>query len=77
MRTHRLTTFAQAWIRPSGFGLLELLLALGVITVMAAAVWWVFGPTSVAAQVKETQLDFTKRPPPLNGRWAFWGAIRG
>ncbi len=41
-----------------GFTLLEVLLGLGVSSAIATAAWVVFGPTSVAADVKATQLDF-------------------
>lgn len=41
-----------------GFTLVEVLLGLGVSSAIAGAAWLVFGPTSVAADVKATQLDF-------------------
>lgn len=41
-----------------GFTLLEVLLGLGVSSAIATAAWVVFGPTSVAADVQQTQMDF-------------------
>ncbi|EKT4106642.1 hypothetical protein QEG46_002639 [Stenotrophomonas maltophilia] len=43
-----------------GYTLVEVLLVLGVSSAIAAAGWLLFGPTSVAADVKETQLDFSE-----------------
>ncbi|WP_440085805.1 type 4 pilus major pilin [Stenotrophomonas sp. S11A1a] len=48
-----------------------------MITVMAAAVWWVFGPTSVAAQVKETQVDFSQTATSIERSMGILGGYSG
>ncbi|HGM7285112.1 TPA: type 4 pilus major pilin [Stenotrophomonas maltophilia] len=60
-----------------GFGLLEVLLALGVMSAMAATVWLVFGPTSVVADVKETQMDFSQTATAIDRSMGILGGYSG
>lgn len=60
-----------------GFGLVEVLLVLSVASAMAAAGWLVFGPTSVAADVKQTQLDFSETATAIDRSLGIVGGFSG
>ena len=59
MSAPRPTKLAQACAHAHGFGLVEVLLVLGGLGHIRRA-WLVFGPASVAADVKQTQMDFSE-----------------
>lgn len=63
--------------RAMGYTLVEVLLALGVTSAMAAAGWLLFGPTSVAADVKQTQLDFSETANAIERSWGIVGGYSG
>ncbi|UKE52866.1 hypothetical protein KFS84_10365 [Xanthomonas translucens pv. graminis] len=63
--------------KPGGYTLVEVLLVLGVSSAMAAAGWLLFGPTSVAADVKQTQLDFSETANAIDRRLGIVGGYSG
>ncbi|WP_080353060.1 type 4 pilus major pilin [Stenotrophomonas maltophilia] len=63
--------------RTNGFGLVEVLLVLGVASAMAAAGWLLFGPTSVAADVKQTQMDFSETATAIDRSLGIVGGFSG
>jgi len=60
-----------------GYTLVEVLLVLGVSPAMAAAGWLLFGPTSVAADVKQTQLDFSETANAIDRSLGILGGFSG
>ncbi|MFI8719062.1 type 4 pilus major pilin [Stenotrophomonas sp. NPDC077464] len=60
-----------------GFSLVEVLLVLGVSSAIAAAGWLLFGPTSVAADVKQTQLDFSETASAIERSLGIVGGYSG
>lgn len=60
-----------------GYTLVEVLLVLGVSSAIAAAGWLLFGPTSVAADVKETQLDFSETASAIERSLGIVGGFSG
>lgn len=77
MSAPRPTKLAQACAPAHGFGLVEVLLVLGVASAMAAAGWLLFGPTSVAADVKQTQLDFSETANAIDRSLGILGGYSG
>ncbi|MBN5154089.1 hypothetical protein JY425_04245 [Stenotrophomonas maltophilia] len=63
--------------QPGGYTLVEVLLVLGVSSAMAAAGWLLFGPTSVAAEVKQTQLDFSETATAIDRSLGIVGGYSG
>lgn len=63
--------------RAMGYTLMEVLLVLGVTSAMAAAGWLLFGPTSVAAAVKQTQLDFSETANAIDRSLGVVGGFSG
>lgn len=60
-----------------GYTLVEVLLVLGVSSAIAAAGWLLFGPTSVAADVKQTQLDFSETANAIDRSLGILGGFSG
>ncbi|TAA35550.1 large tegument protein [Pseudoxanthomonas winnipegensis] len=77
MSAPRPTKLARACAHAHGFALVEVLLVLGVASAMAAAGWLIFGPTSVAADVKQTQLDFSETANAIDRSLGILGGYSG
>ncbi len=63
--------------KPGGYTLVEVLLVLAAMSAMAAAGWLLFGPTSVAADVKQTQLDFSETANAIDRSLGILGGYSG
>lgn len=63
--------------RAMGYTLIEVLLVLGVSSALAAAGWLLFGPTNVAADVKQTQLDFSETANAIDRSLGILGSYSG
>lgn len=77
MSAPRPTKLAQASAHAHGFGLVEVLLVLGVASAISVAAWLVFGPTSVAADVKQTQMDFSETATAIDRSLGIVGGFSG
>lgn len=77
MSAPRSTKLAQGCAHEHGYTLVEVLLVLGVSSAMAAAGWLLFGPTSVAADVKQTQLDFSETANAIDRSLGVVGGFSG
>ncbi|MBH1662051.1 hypothetical protein I5U80_14195 [Stenotrophomonas maltophilia] len=77
MSAPRPTKLAQGCAHAHGYTLVEVLLVLGVSSAMAAAGWLLFGPTSVAADVKQTQLDFSETANAIDRSLGIVGGYSG
>ncbi|HHA2572000.1 TPA: type 4 pilus major pilin [Stenotrophomonas maltophilia] len=60
-----------------GYTLVEVLLVLGVSSAIAAAGWLLFGPTSVAADLKQTQLDISETATAIDRSLGIVGGFSG
>lgn len=63
--------------KPGGYTLVEVLLVLAAMSAMAAAGWLLFGPTSVAADVKQTQMDFSETATAIDRSLGLVGGFSG
>ncbi|HHA2464319.1 TPA: type 4 pilus major pilin [Stenotrophomonas maltophilia] len=63
--------------KPGGYTLVEVLLVLAAMSAMAAAGWLLFGPTSVAADVKQTQMDFSETATAIDRSLGIVGGFSG
>lgn len=63
--------------KPGGYTLVEVLLVLAAMSAMAAAGWLLLGPTSVAAYVKQTQLDFSETANAIDRSLGILGGYSG
>ncbi|MBH1638924.1 hypothetical protein I5U57_05595 [Stenotrophomonas maltophilia] len=77
MSAPRPTKLAQACAHAHGFGLVEVLLVLGVASAISVAAWLVFGPASVAADVKQTQMDFSETATAIDRSLGIVGGFSG
>lgn len=68
---------AKGFAQGHGYTLVEVLLVLGVSSAIAAAGWLLFGPTSVAADVKQTQLDFSETANAIERSLGIVGGFSG
>ncbi|WAW96368.1 hypothetical protein LGM68_05510 [Xanthomonas citri pv. malvacearum] len=77
MSAFRPTKLAQACASQRGLTLLEVLLGLGVASAVAAAAWLAFGPTSVSADVKQTQMDLSESATAIERSLGILGGYSG
>ncbi len=77
MNARRPNKLANRFAQGHGYTLVEILLVLGVSSAMAAAGWLLFGPTSVAADVKQTQLDFSETANAIDRSLGILGGFSG